>query len=120
MSINPLDPESLPEGLVNIVSGRVGPVTVNVKDSLEVGREHMTESETTWPENFHDTIEKKITTMAVMPKSVRVGATKVFDTNLIYSRVVGLQASSRQVDIKEVLAHELHQSQHQCLQMWKR
>jgi len=31
----------------------------------------------------------------------------VFETNLIYSRVLGLQASSREVDIKDVLAHEL-------------
>ena len=45
--------------------------------------------------------------MAVAPKSVRVGVTKALNTNLIYSRGVGLQASSRQVDIKEVLAHEL-------------
>ena len=36
LSINPLDPESLSEGLVNIVSGRVGPATVNVQDSLDV------------------------------------------------------------------------------------
>ena len=34
LSINPLDPESHPEGLVNIVSGRVGPATANVQDPL--------------------------------------------------------------------------------------
>ena len=28
-------------------------------------------------------------------------------TNLVYSRVVGLQVSSHEVDIKDVLAHEL-------------
>jgi hypothetical protein len=31
----------------------------------------------------------------------------MFDTNLIYSRVVDLQASSREVDIEDVLVHEL-------------
>ena len=42
-------------------------------------------------------------------KSVKVGAVglKVYDTNLIYSRVIGLQASGRPVDIDDLLAHEL-------------
>ena len=38
---------------------------------------------------------------------VRVGEVKVFDTGLAYSRVIGLQASSRDVDINDVLSHEL-------------
>ena len=45
--------------------------------------------------------------MAVTAISVRVGATKAFYTNLVYSRVVGIQASSRQVDIKDILVHIL-------------
>ena len=36
-------------------------------------------------------------------KSIKVGAVKVYDTNLIYSRVIGLQASDR----PDLLAHEL-------------
>ena len=32
---------------------------------------------------------------------------KVYDTNLIYSRVIGLQASDKPVDIADLLAHEL-------------
>ena len=39
-------------------------------------------------------------------KSIKVGAVKVYDTNLIYSRVIGLQASDRPVDIADLLAHE--------------
>jgi len=38
---------------------------------------------------------------------VKVGAVKVFDTNLIYSRVIGLQDSGRDIDINDVLGHEL-------------
>ena len=104
MSINPLDPVSHPESIVNIVNGRMGPATVNVQDSVEVGREQMSEFERTWPEHFHDTVSKRITTMAVTKKSIKVDENNLFDTNLIYSRVVGLQASSREVDIKHVLA----------------
>ena len=40
-------------------------------------------------------------------KSIKVGAVKVYDTNLIYSRVIGLQASDRPVDTADLLAHEL-------------
>ena len=39
-------------------------------------------------------------------KSIKVGAVKVYDTNLIYSRVIGLQASDRPVDIADLLARE--------------
>ena len=40
-------------------------------------------------------------------KSIKVGAVKIYDNNLIYSRVIGLQASDRPVDIADLLAHEL-------------
>ena len=40
-------------------------------------------------------------------KSIKVGAVKVYDTNLIYSRVIGLQDSDRPVDIADLLSHEL-------------
>ena len=39
-------------------------------------------------------------------KSIKVGAVKVYDTILIYLRVIGLQASDRPVDIADLLAHE--------------
>ena len=39
-------------------------------------------------------------------KLIKVGAVKVYDTNLIYSRDIGLQASDRPVDIADLLAHE--------------
>lgn len=44
--------------------------------------------------------------MAVKRKVVKVGNSNVYDTNLIYYRVLGLQ-QSRNIDIKAVLAHEL-------------
>ena len=40
-------------------------------------------------------------------KSIKVAAVKIYDTNLIYSRVFGLQSSDRPVDIADLLAHEL-------------
>ena len=44
--------------------------------------------------------------MAVKRKSVKVWNNNVYDTSLIYSRVLGLQ-QCRDIDIKTVLAHEL-------------
>ena len=49
----------------------------------------------------------KVVTMAATKKSLKVGDTKVYNTELIYSRVIGLQASSRDVSINEVMSCEL-------------
>jgi len=59
------------------------------------------------PQGLYETITKKVITMDHARKHVKVGAVKVFYTNLIYSRVIGLQASWRDIDIKDVLGHEL-------------
>ena len=40
-------------------------------------------------------------------KHVKIGNTKVYDTVLICSRVMGLQMSGRDIDIKNVVQHEL-------------
>ena len=45
--------------------------------------------------------------MAVTVKIMKVGEAKVIDTSPVYSRVVGLQASSREVGIKDILAYQL-------------
>ena len=56
---------------------------------------------------FYGTIPKKVTTMAVTKKSVPVGDTKVYDMNAIYSSVIGLLASGREIDLKDLFSHEL-------------
>lgn len=71
MSINPLNPVSHLEVIINIVNIGVGPDTVNVQDSLKVRREQMSEFKSTWSEHFHDPINKK--TMTMMKVSVKVG-----------------------------------------------
>ena len=108
-SIDPLDPSSHPHGnLVQIVSGRIeSDPTVNVHESVSIGTEKMKQYESTWPDGFHDTLPKKVCTMAVTKKHIQVGKTKVHDTNLIYSRIIGLQASGRDMDLNEVWKYEL-------------
>ena len=46
-------------------------------------------------------------TVSDSKKHIKVGSQKVYDTSVIYSRVIGIQASSRDIDIKKVLNHEL-------------
>ena len=67
----------------------------------------MKQFESKWPEGFDTQSSKVIATQAETKKQLKVGETKVFDTNLIYTRVIGLQASSYDIDINRILAHEL-------------
>ncbi len=67
----------------------------------------MSEFEKSWPAGFHNTISKKVETMSITKKHVKVGETNVTDTNVIYQRIMGLQVSSREVDLEHVLSYEL-------------
>ena len=68
----------------------------------------MNKFESTFPQGFDKKISKTVVTQSEGKKHVKVGETKVFDTSLIFSRVIGLQASSRDsVDIKTLLSYEL-------------
>ena len=104
--IDPLDPSQHPPSIVNIVTGRIAPDSVNVDNAIAIGTKQLKEFESALPEGFHNTISKKVTTMATMKKHVKVGNMPVYDTSLIYTRVIGLQAS-RDISMKEVLKYEL-------------
>jgi len=45
--------------------------------------------------------------MTVTKQAVSIGETRVTDINAIYARVIGLLSSSRDINIKDVLSHEL-------------
>lgn len=106
--IHPLDPNGHPtERLLNFVTGKVSPPSVNVESAVSIGQAAMTKFESTWPGGFYNTIPKNAETMAATCKSVRVGESKVYDLNSIYTRVIALLCSERDVDVREVLSHEL-------------
>ena len=109
MCINPMAPQDHPEvdSIINVANGRIGPSSVNVDKTIDIGTSQMKDFEKNFPHGFYDPIQKKVETMAVMKKSIKVGENKICDTNLIFSRVIGLQSSSRDVDIKAVLSFEL-------------
>ena len=107
MCINPLDPEEHPETIINVVNGMIGPPSVNVDKTIDIGTRQMEEFERKLPDSFYESISKKIETMAITKKSLKLGESKVYNTELIYSRVIGLQASSRDISISEVISCEL-------------
>ncbi|KAH3727485.1 hypothetical protein DPMN_053423 [Dreissena polymorpha] len=104
--IDPINPAEHSTGVLNIVSGRIGNECVNVDDALAIGMEQMIAFENTWPEGFHSKLINKVVTMAINQKGVTCEAGTIYDTDLIYGRVIGLM-SSRSVDLKDVLSHEL-------------
>ena len=107
LCIDPLNPSFHPSNIVNIVSGNVADDAVNAQDTVSIGTEALKEHERQWPEGFRNTISKKVKTVADGKKFVCVGTEKVHDMTVIYSRVIGIQASLTELDLKKVLRHEL-------------
>ena len=107
LCINPLDSEQHPQSIINVVNRMIGPSSVNVDETIDIGTRQMEEFESKLPDGFYDSIPMNVETMAVTKKSVKVADSKVYNTELIYSRVMGLQASSRDINISEVISCEL-------------
>ena len=80
---------------------------VNVDNAVQIGETMLEDFEKTWPGGFYSTISKKVKTMAITMKSIQVEDTKMYDLNVIYSRVIALFCSDRSVDVEDVLAYEL-------------
>ena len=72
--INPMDSKAHPEGsIVNIVSRKLAPASVNVENAVMIGETMLEDYEKTWPEGFNSTISKKVETMAASCKFVKIG-----------------------------------------------
>ena len=106
MCLDHLNSDNHPDGIVNIVTGRIAPDAVNVDNSVAMGKEQMKPFETGWPNTFYEPLSNKVVTMSVTKKRIKLGSADCFDTKLIYSRVMRLM-SSRDVDLKDVFSHKL-------------
>ena len=104
--IDPLQPDSHPPGLINVVTGRLCPDNVNVDDSVNIGTKQMNEYELHWPESFNKPLTKQVVLMSVSRKQIKIGQVSVYDTSLIYSRVKRLQ-QVRDINLKDILLYEL-------------
>ena len=98
LCIDQLVPTSHPPTIVNIVSGQVADDKVNVQAAVAIGTRQMQEFEKGWPEGFQSTISKKVNTVSDSTRHIKVGSQKVYDTSVIYGRVIGIQASSRDIE----------------------
>ena len=101
MCIDPLSSDNHPDGIGYIVTGRIASDAVNVDNSVAMGKEQMKQFETGWPKTFYEHSSNKVVTMYVTKKRIKLGSADCFDTNLVYSRVMGLM-SSRNVDLTDV------------------
>ncbi len=103
---DPLKPTDHPSGVMNIVSGQIGTDKVNVDDAVEIGMQQMTAYESSLPEGFGSPLTNKVVTMSASKKAVKCGSGQIFDTQLIYSRLMGI-ITTRDIDLKSVFHHEL-------------
>ena len=91
---------------MNIATGRISPDSVNVDDAVSIGKKQMAIYESSWPESFNGTLSSSVVTLSAGKKGVKCGSGTVYDTQLIYARVMGL-VSTRQYDLKDLFRHEL-------------
>ena len=104
--IDPLQTENNQEGPVHIVTGQVlTHHSLNVDNTPELGTQQMDEFERGLPGSFHETIHRRVTTMAVSQKHIKVSGMKIFDTEMIYARAMALQCRQRNYDTKNLMAH---------------
>ena len=92
--IDPMNPEGHPPKVVNIAIGQIAQDNVYVDKAVELGSKQMMEFENGWPKNFNDKLSRVVKTQVESGKYIKVGDTKVFNTELIYTRLIGIQASS--------------------------
>ena len=104
--IDPLATDTHPPGLLSIVTGLHTTDKGNVDESVEIGRQQLVEFESGWPKSFNKTLSKKVITMASIKKNIKLDGKQVYDTELVYTRVICLQ-QYRDIDIKDVLSYQL-------------
>ena len=106
LCINPLKPEEHPLPLVNIVTGRINPETVNVDDALTIGTHQRLEFELSWPEGFYKPIVNRVKTMVGNQRRQTSDKKGQIDCELVFSRLMIL-IQYRDIDVKSVMRYEL-------------
>ena len=106
--IDSLEYASHPDGvLMNIVTGQIVQPDVNADNAVSLGHRAMENFKGGWPDSFYCPLGKLVVTMDVKKNHVLVGKERVYDQELIYARVIGRLASSREINFNDVLALEL-------------
>ena len=106
--IDLLEYASHPDGpLMNIVTRQIAHPDVNADNAVSLGHRAMENVKSGWPDSFYCPPGKLVVTMDVKKNHVLVGKGRIHDQELIYARVIGLFASSRETNFNDDLAFEL-------------
>ena len=93
---------------MNIVTWQIAHPDVNGDNAVILELQAMENCMGEWPDSFYCPIGKLVVAMDVTKNHVLVGKERVFDQELVYTCVLGLLASSREVIFNDVqLAFEL-------------
>ena len=85
---------------MNIVSGLLATEAVNVDDTVAFRKEQWNNYEGRWTDDFYSSLTK-VVAMAASMWGVTLGSNVIFDTELIYSRAIGL-LPSRNIDSRDI------------------
>ena len=106
--IYPLEYASLPDcALMKIVTRQIAHPDVNADNAVSRGHRAMENVKGGWPDLFYCPPGKLVVTIDVKKNHVLVGKGRVYDQGLINAGVIGLLASSREINFNDVLAFEL-------------
>ena len=103
----PLDSAAHPNGIVNVVSGQIGSTEVNVHNVVTIGTEQMKVFESRLPQGLFETITKRLLLWIMHGSMWRSELWKYLMPIWCTQWLLALQASGRDVDIKDVVGHEL-------------
>ena len=81
---DPMNPAGHSPEVVNIAIGKIAKDNVNVDKAVELGSKQMREFKNSWPKNLNDKLSHVVKTQIESGKYIKVGDTKVFNTELIY------------------------------------
>ena len=98
--VNPMTFTNHSDYIVNIVTGKLSSIAVNVDRSVCIGSLAMQEFEDYWPQSFHTKLCSKVVTMIADKKAVQSDMGPIHDTGLTYSRVMGRMSCSTRVSIR--------------------
>jgi hypothetical protein len=106
LCINPLMAQEHPLQLVDIVTRRINPETVNVDDALAIGTLQRQEFESSWPEGFHKPIANRVKTMVGNQRRHTSDKKGHIGCKLVFSRLMIL-IQYRDIDVRSVMKYEL-------------
>ena len=114
--LDPMNPVTNVAGsLLNISSGQLTQPNVNVDKALDIGTRQLTQFEASWPEGFYNSLSKQVVTFSTKKKRLTIGESAVVDQEAIYSRVIGLLVSQR--DLNMCLPQSWPLIHHRCLML---